>query len=351
MEFIPGRELSRRFYFEAVRPLLPENLPHAAALIGEGSEVLGFDTPMSMDHDWGPRVKLFVGTDISTFEIEAVTATMERALPSAFLGYPTRFSIGGTVRHRVEIHALRTFLFATLGFDPRAGIGPADWLSVPEQKWLSLTAGEVFHDELGLAALRERLRYYPTDVWLYQMASVWERIGQEEHLVGRAGSSGDELGASLIASRLVRDMMRLGFLFERHYAPYPKWFGRAFRELDCAAELGPRLEAVVRAQGWEERDERLADAYRIVARLQNELGIDAPRNEEPAPFFDRPFRVIHLHAGFAPMLRQRIEDPEVRVIAARRNIGGVDVFSDSTDLLADATWSPEMRALYVTGRG
>jgi hypothetical protein len=35
--------------------------------------------------------------------------------------------------------------------------------------------------------------------------------------MGRAGYVGDELGAALIGSRLVRDMMRLCFLMERQY--------------------------------------------------------------------------------------------------------------------------------------
>ena len=53
--FIPGLELSARFYREAVRPLLDARFPglrHAAARLGRGSDVLGFDTEMSMDHDW-----------------------------------------------------------------------------------------------------------------------------------------------------------------------------------------------------------------------------------------------------------------------------------------------------------
>jgi hypothetical protein len=335
MEFMPGRELSRRFYFEAVRPLLPSDLPHSAALIGAGSEVLGFDTPMSMDHDWGARVQLFVGEEIPRLEMEAIAAKM----PARFLDFPAW----------IQISPLRNFLFDTLGFDPRVGIAPADWLSVPEQKWLSLTAGEVFHDALGLGPLRERLHYYPVDVWLYQMAAVWSRIGEEEHLVGRAGYAGDELGASLIAARLVRDMMRLAFLFERQYAPYPKWFGSAFNRLTCATELRPKLEAVLKADGWQDRDARLVEAYRVVARLQNATGVTPVRDPEPAPFFGRPFHVIEHHAGFASSLRERIEDPDVRAIAARRAIGGVDVFSDSTDLLADARWYPEVRGFYAHG--
>ena len=45
--FIPGIELSRNFYEEVVRKLVEP--PHAAAVIGEGSEVLGFDQPRSTD--------------------------------------------------------------------------------------------------------------------------------------------------------------------------------------------------------------------------------------------------------------------------------------------------------------
>jgi hypothetical protein len=60
--FVSGLNLSRRFFREVVRPLLANAFPavrYAAALLGPGSEVLGFDTEMSVDHDWGPRVFVF----------------------------------------------------------------------------------------------------------------------------------------------------------------------------------------------------------------------------------------------------------------------------------------------------
>src|SRR5687768_14385796 len=56
--FVPGLQLSRDFYTEVVRPLVA-GVPHSAALIGAGSEVLAFDTERSTAHDWGPRVVLF----------------------------------------------------------------------------------------------------------------------------------------------------------------------------------------------------------------------------------------------------------------------------------------------------
>lgn len=57
-KFLPAVRLAGLFYREAVAPLLRECFPrltHSAALIGTGSEVLGFDTARSMDHDWGRR--------------------------------------------------------------------------------------------------------------------------------------------------------------------------------------------------------------------------------------------------------------------------------------------------------
>ena len=59
MSFIPGQELARAFYKEVVGPAL-RGVTHSAALIGWGSDVLGYDTERSTDHGWGPRVKVFV---------------------------------------------------------------------------------------------------------------------------------------------------------------------------------------------------------------------------------------------------------------------------------------------------
>jgi hypothetical protein len=317
-DFTPGLALAKQFYEDEVRPRL-QGVPHAAGRIDAGSEVLGYDTLMSTDHDWSPkRLQVFV----------------ER---------PTIFSLPYAV---LDVRTPREFFRHYLNYDIDEPLTAADWLTFPEQKLLTITTGPLFHDGIGMDAIRSRFTYYPHDVWLYQLASVWTRIGQEEHLVGRAGFVGDELGAKIIASRLVRDMMRLGFLMERRYAPYPKWFGTGFRELACADELQPLLEEVLRAETWQDRDERLGRAYASVARMHNRLQLTEPVPEEPRPFFGRPFKSIHLEGDFADKLVSLIQDPEVFEIAKRRLIGGIDVFSDSTDLVSHEVWRPVVRGFF-----
>src|SRR5579862_560656 len=93
MEFIPGIALARRWFHEAVEPAVAAALPrlrYGAALVGAGSEVQGFDTPMSTDHDWGARVLLFLAADDLATQGAALRAALAGELPGVFLGWPAR---------------------------------------------------------------------------------------------------------------------------------------------------------------------------------------------------------------------------------------------------------------------
>jgi hypothetical protein len=48
--FVPGLELCRGFYEEVVAPAVAAR--HGAALLGSGSDILGYDAERSTDHDW-----------------------------------------------------------------------------------------------------------------------------------------------------------------------------------------------------------------------------------------------------------------------------------------------------------
>ncbi|MGI8856095.1 MAG: DUF4037 domain-containing protein [Thermomicrobiales bacterium] len=361
--FIPGLQLSEAFYREAVRPILDAQFPglvYAAALIGYGSDVLGYDTERSTDHGWGPRCWLFLpDADHAAYQ-PRIDEALQSHLPHTFRDYPTRFSRGADgallpdapVQHYVLIAPLPRFFIQHLGFDPMAEITAVDWLVCPQQELIEVTRGAVFHDGFGLlTAARQRLAYYPDEVWRAMLAAQWQRISQEEAFVGRCGEVGDEIGSAVVAARLVREIMRLCFLMERHYAPYSKWLGTAFSRLSCGPALDPILRAVLRATTWQERQQPLGVAYETVARMHNALGITAPLDPRSGHYHGRPFKeqdgrpftVIHAER-FADAIRQTIADTMLRDTASF--IGGIDQLVDSTDLLSHPDRVAKLRLLF-----
>jgi hypothetical protein len=357
--FIKGLDLSELFYKEAVKPILAARfpkVPYSAALLGPGSEVLGFDTPQSTDHDWGPKLMLFLAEAGHAAHRDEIDHVLRQDLPREVRGYPTDFGrhddgtavmtadASGPINHGVSFFTVRAFSRFWLNFDIDEGPGVVDWLTIPEQVLRSFTGGRVFHDGLGqLDPLRARLRYYPHGVWLYLLATQWRRISQEEAFVGRCGQVGDEVGSCLVAARLVRDLMRLCFLMERQYAPYIKWFGTAFAQLDCAGELLPVLTQVLRAESWQEREKYLSSAYEFVARMHNDLDITEPLPAQVSNYYNRPFLVIH-GDRFADAIYAAITDE--KVLALPPALGGIDQFVDSTDVLTSPGRLGQLKLTY-----
>ena len=334
-QFVPGLQLAREFHAEAVRPLLEEHFPqvqYAAALLGPGSEVAGLDTERSTDHDWGPRLQVFLGTDDAARHAAAITAMLAGRLPGSFRGYPVAFPVtrepGGTPRHRVEVAGLGAWLAGRLGFDPRHAVTLLDWLATPAQRLAEVTTGAVFHDGPGdLTRARARLAWYPRDVWLYLLACQWQRIGQEEAFPGRCAEAGDDLGAVVVTARLARDLMRLWLLMHRRYPPYSKWLGTAFARLPQTAGLAAALAAAISATDSRTREQQLGNAYETAAARHNQLGLTPPLDTRTRRFYDRPYQVIDA-ARFAAALREEITDPQIRHLPP---IGAIDQFTDSTD--------------------
>jgi hypothetical protein len=299
---VNGIEIAERYYRDEVAPRLAGQR-HAAALLGPGSEVLGYDDEVSPDHDFGPRVQIF---------------------------YPERDTVG-------------QFFATHLGFDPGDGIAVEDWLLTPTHVLATLTRGAVLHDPEGeLAAYRSGLAWYPDDVWRYALAAGWLRIGQEESFVGRTGGTGDDLGSRILAARLARELVRLAFLIERRWAPYGKWLGRAFGELTVAGELGPLLAAALAAPGWRERERLITQAGAVLGRETDELGLAEKVGAAPRQFYERDVRVVGADR-FTVALAAGITDPVLRDLLARLGVrhgviprlpGTIDQATDSTDILA-----------------
>jgi hypothetical protein len=95
-KFIPGLQLSELFYRDVIAPILKTHFPvlnYSAGLLGWGSEVLGYDTPISRDHHWGPRVLLFLSETDFEISREKISRVLSENLPYRFMGYSTHFGI------------------------------------------------------------------------------------------------------------------------------------------------------------------------------------------------------------------------------------------------------------------
>jgi hypothetical protein len=130
----------------------------------------------------------------------------------------------------------------------------------------------------------------------------------------------------VLAARLARDVMRMAFLIERRYAPYPKWFGSGFARLPCAGELAPILGRALAAEAWRPREAALAETYVALGRLQQARGVPGAIAPRLGPFHERPFTVVNAEEIMAA-LRAEIADADLRALPV---IGSLDQVTDST---------------------
>ena len=361
--FVKGMVLAERLYHEGVKPVMARHFPgvrYSAGRLGRGSDTLGYDTPLSMDHGWGPEVQVYLSPRDHVQYAAGIVEAMRHELPREIAGVPTNYDstsdeVGkparlecGPIEHRVYCVNVDTFVVSYRSFNPNRGITALDWVTLPQQTLRLIRSGRVFHDGLGeLEPMREKLHFYPDDIWYYLLSALWEHIGQECPFMGRCGDVGDELGSRVLAARLIHSVMDLCFLMERQYAPYSKWFGTAFAELRCAADLTPVLQAALDAQAWREREKHLSQAYEYLARMHNALGITEPvPTRSSRSSTGRTLVPGKCNPGGA--IYEKITDEEVKRLP--RFVGSVDQL---TNVVCVRDW-PDRRAglvaLYEAGK-
>ena len=360
-EFVKGLDLCESFFKEIAQPILStsfSSLRYSAGVIGYGSDVIGFDDAISTDHMWGPRFHLFLSEEDFDLQKGQIASAFSVGFPYEYKGFSANFSSpdwnDSGVRHQepihqgqvnplVEYHTLRSYFENYLGYTPFEDISGSQWLTFTEHRLLGVTSGRVFHDDLGLIRVRKELDYYPRDIWLWMMAAQWTMIAEEEAFVGRCGNVGDELGSRVIVARQVQRIMRLCFLMEKRYAPYSKWFGSAFRQLDIAPVLLPILEQVLQASHWQEREEYLGCAYTIIADRHNSLGLAEELSSATRDYYGRPFQVL-MAERFAEAIIKAIHSSELKQL--RPVIGSVSQFTDSTTVFDNVQVSGKLKNLY-----
>ena len=206
---LKGLELSEQYYHALVEPAIretcPEALPHlAAGLVGEGSDCFGFDDEVSKDHDWGPRVCLWL-QDAAYERFFHVLSSTLASLPDTFRG--ERFALR-TPEAAGRQGVLRTGEFySSFTGSPEGPRSFQDWLSLPESHLAACTNGKVFYDGPGrFSMIRHHiLNGCPEDVWRKRLAAriaLMAQSGQYNFL--RCLKHGEPVAAFLALSEFLQ---------------------------------------------------------------------------------------------------------------------------------------------------
>ena len=255
-----GLELAEKYYETYGRPMLETKFANimdqtAVGLVGQGSECLGFDDEISMDHDYGPSFCIWLPRDV----YEKYGAKMQAeydALPQEFMGFAGRV-IEEHGQGRVGVLCLEDFYAEILEHDA-VPVTNREWLDLAEENLATATNGRVFEDRLGrFSAIRdELLQYYPREVWLRRLVQSIAKAAQSgQYNYARAMKRGERIAAEIALTEFIRESMKIVYLLNRKYAPYDKWMHRGMRDLDACSEIGDMLNLLYQipdsASAWE----------------------------------------------------------------------------------------------------
>ena len=359
MAFQKGKELCRDFYREAVKPILDRNFPglrYSAGLLGYGSDVLGYDDPVSTDHMWGPRLYLFLAEEEMGKKGDVWDALCAE-LPGEFGGHSVHFSEpdpddngvrhpepapAGRVNPLIWIYTPRGFLQSYLGDGEPEKWDCAGWLACSEHRLLAVSAGELYRDGLGMEALLQTLRFYPETVRVYLMASNWAALSEEQAFLRRCGDRGDEIGSRLVCGRMAERLMRVCFLCCGRYAPYSKWFGTAFSRLPIGPEIGAAIREALAAEDLDKREDAMVRAQLLTAALQDRTGVIPPLNLKETGYFGRKIRVIYADR-MACALAEKLRGTELEDAAF---FGSMSEAANLTALYDNPAMREKIAALY-----
>ncbi len=264
-----GLELSRSFWEEALRPAMEEQCPvllqrAAAGLSGTGSDCLGYDDEISLDHDmaagcmlWLPEAEL----ESYGFHLSTIYDRLPREHRGVAAEHRSRQGDG-----RYGVKSLEGF------FRPFTGRNGApeswwEWLYLPSHSLAAATSGEVFFDGPGtFTRIREEiLTGMPEDVRLKKIAARAALMAQSgQYNFARCRRHGEEGAARLACAEFVRQTLGMIFLLNRRHMPFYKW---AFRALGELPRLSEQKEVLVRILS----DPREEDIEGVAAAVIGEL--------------------------------------------------------------------------------
>ena len=253
---LTGMEICRKFYEEYGRAMIHEKFPEyedqmAVGLVGEGSEVFGYDDVFSRDHDFGPGFCIWLPKELYKAMGDKVQEEYDK-LPETFMGITRATTEMG--KGRVGVWRMGDFFEEYTGYRTAPEI-PAEWVEIEDYKLATVTNGEVWRDDLGeFTRRRSGFLAQPPEAYrvkLARMVSSMAQMGQANY--ARSMARKDYVTAQICIAKYMEDTLHCIFLLNDQYAPYYKWLLEGSKSLEILPEVGDMLRAL--ADTKDQRDE------------------------------------------------------------------------------------------------
>ncbi|WP_064581294.1 DUF4037 domain-containing protein [Streptobacillus moniliformis] len=207
------------------------------ALIGEGSEVIGYDDEYSKDHDYTFMPIIFLNDeDYEKYHKELEDILL--SLPQEFLGI--KHVNNNVVNERRGVKKIGDYLYRFIGKE-NANLTIEDYRKIPEHALFSLTSGEIFFaGNEELSSILSTLKYYPDVIRENKIATVCTRIAQSgQYNYLRLMKREDKIAASIAKNIFIENVIHLIYLLNFKYMPFYKWSARGLKDLPI---LGKEIE-------------------------------------------------------------------------------------------------------------
>ena len=234
-------------YEDGLKEILKGDYKYVSVgLCGQGSECFGFDDELSADHDFGPGFCIFLGDEMYEKYAEALNKYYD-ALPKEYMGYERITSAHGD--GRVGVIRTEDFYYKNLGID----VGPISnlqWYGLSEERLAMVTNGEIFHEgDDEFMQMRERLSFFPEDVFLKKLSSRFAAISQSgQYNYKRCFVRNDMVSSYFALSLFMQNVISSIYLLRGRYMPFYKWSFFGLKELKDTDNYVRILNALSRSR-------------------------------------------------------------------------------------------------------
>ena len=349
-------DLCRRYFFECVQPIINEKYSsvkdyYSCALIGWGSDVLQNDDEYSRDHEWGPRLLIFVD-DEHRYIIQELTDILNKYIPFDFLGFNTRFvcdEIGIRIPSStnkgvtlIDFFTYDEYIENFIGV--LAPKSESDWLWILENRLFEITRGEIFYDanDILKTKLQVYKNYYPLNVWKYRMAYCWLNIGWNVDVIGLLYARNNIISAKIAVYKTLIPLIKLISLYNKKYSTcYIKHIEKEFYKLPhISNETGFLLEECFKTDDMLKIKNNLETIIEKIMIYHNSL------SELPNIYVEKPL----YRRGFWDIDCEKIADTIYDSIQGElKNIplhGAADQFITNEDFLTSPEWIKKLNNIY-----